>query len=56
MSTEAKEKVKLSVWEMMMWFKCGKTQVYNTLKKRMNNERVAARKGSNEEGGEGNRQ
>jgi hypothetical protein len=31
---EAKEKDKLSVWEIMMWFKCGKTQVYNTLKQK----------------------
>jgi hypothetical protein len=29
---EAKEKDKLSVREIMMRFKCGKTQVYNTLK------------------------
>jgi hypothetical protein len=31
---EAKEKDKLSVREIMMWFKCGKTQVYNTLKQK----------------------
>jgi hypothetical protein len=28
---EAKGKDKLLVWEIMMWFECGKTQVYNTL-------------------------
>jgi hypothetical protein len=32
--TEAKEKYKLSVQEIMMRFKCGKTQVYNTLKQK----------------------
>jgi hypothetical protein len=32
--TEAEEKDKLSVWEIMMWFKCGKMQVYNTLKQK----------------------
>jgi hypothetical protein len=31
---EAKEKDKLSVWEVMMWFKCGKTQVCNQLKQK----------------------
>jgi hypothetical protein len=31
---EAKEKYKLSVWKIMMQFKCGKTQVYNTLKQK----------------------
>jgi predicted DNA-binding protein YlxM (UPF0122 family) len=31
---EAKEKDKLSVWEIMMRFKCGKTQIYNTLKQK----------------------
>jgi hypothetical protein len=31
---EAKEKDKLSVQEIMMQFKCGKTQVYNTLKQK----------------------
>jgi hypothetical protein len=31
---EAKEKDKLSVREIMMRFKCGKTQVYNTLKQK----------------------
>jgi hypothetical protein len=31
---EAKEKDKLSVWEMLMRFKCDKTQVYNTLKQK----------------------
>jgi transposase len=31
---EAKEKGKLSVQEIMMRFKCGKTQVYNTLKQK----------------------
>jgi hypothetical protein len=29
---EAKEKDKLSVWKMMKLFRCGETQVYNTLK------------------------
>jgi hypothetical protein len=29
--TEAKEKDKLSVWEIMMWIKCGKMHVYNAL-------------------------
>jgi predicted DNA-binding protein YlxM (UPF0122 family) len=29
---EVKEKDKLSVREIMMWFKRGKTQVYDTLK------------------------
>jgi hypothetical protein len=32
--TEAKEKDKLSEWEIMMQFKRGKTQVYNTLKQK----------------------
>jgi hypothetical protein len=32
--TEAKEKDKLSVREIMMRFKCGKTQVFNTLKQK----------------------
>jgi hypothetical protein len=32
--TEAKGKNKLSVREMMMRIKCGKTQVYNTLKQK----------------------
>jgi hypothetical protein len=32
--TEAKEKDKLSVQEIMMWFKCGKMQVYNTFKQK----------------------
>jgi hypothetical protein len=36
--TEAKEKDKLLVCELIMWFKCGKTQVYDTLNKRINNE------------------
>jgi hypothetical protein len=31
---EAKEKDKLSVWEIMMRFKCDKTQVYSTLKQK----------------------
>jgi predicted DNA-binding protein YlxM (UPF0122 family) len=31
---EAKEKDKLSVREIMMRFKCGKMQVYNTLKQK----------------------
>jgi hypothetical protein len=31
---EAKEKDKLSVREIKMLFKCGKTQVYNTLKQK----------------------
>jgi transposase len=31
---EAKEKDKLSVQEIMKQFKCGKTQVYNTLKQK----------------------
>jgi hypothetical protein len=29
---ETKEKDKLSVREIMMWFKCGKTHAHNTLK------------------------
>jgi hypothetical protein len=33
---EAKETDKLSVREIMMRFKCGKTQVYNTLKQKDN--------------------
>jgi hypothetical protein len=32
--TEAKETDKLLVREIMMWFKCGKTQVYSTLKQK----------------------
>jgi hypothetical protein len=28
------KKVKLLVLEIMMWYKCGKTQVYNTLKQK----------------------
>jgi predicted DNA-binding protein YlxM (UPF0122 family) len=31
---EVKEMDKLSVWEITMRFKCGKTQVYNTLKQK----------------------
>jgi hypothetical protein len=31
---ETKDKDKLSVREIMMWFKCGKTQVHNTLKQK----------------------
>jgi hypothetical protein len=31
---EAKEKDKLSVWEILMRFKCGKTQAYNSLKQK----------------------
>jgi hypothetical protein len=31
---EAKERDKLSVWEIKMLFKYGKTQVYNTLKQK----------------------
>jgi predicted DNA-binding protein YlxM (UPF0122 family) len=31
---EAKEKDKLSVREIMMWFKCSKMQVYNTLRQK----------------------
>jgi hypothetical protein len=31
---EVKEKNKLSVWELMMRFKCGKTQLHNTLKQK----------------------
>jgi hypothetical protein len=31
---EAKENDKLWVKEIMIWFKCGKTQVYNTLKQK----------------------
>jgi hypothetical protein len=33
---EAKENDKLSVWKIMMQFKCGQMQVYNTLKQKDN--------------------